>query len=340
MINPLNPEKVSELKSLLLRKNTFLIATHLNADGDAIGSSLALALVLKKMGKSVQVVTSNDYPAFLKWMEGNDMVLVHRHQSNQVKNAAARAEVLLCLDFNDPKRLDTAQEDVMNSPAYRVLIDHHPNPVDFANLVLSETSYGSTAELLYSLLLGMGFEKYMDAGIAACVYAGILTDTGGFSYSCSYPEVWKTVAALMAYGIDKDLIHSLVYDNYSKERMRLMGYCLYEKMLVFPEYNTAVISLSKAEMDSFNHQPGDTEGFVNLPFNIKGIRFSVLFLEKKNHIKISFRSRGSFNVNKFANDHFRGGGHVNASGGEWDKPLDEAVKRFINLLEHYKDQLQ
>ena len=186
----------------------------------------------------------------------------------------------------------------------------------------------------------LGYRHLIDKDIAECLYAGIMTDTGSFSYSCSYPEIWHTVAELLTWNIDRDRIHALVYDNYSEDRMRLMGYCLNEKMQIIPEYNTGIISLSREEMQRFNHQPGDTEGFVNLPFNIKGVRFTALFLEKQNHVKISFRSRGSFPVNAFSNDHFRGGGHVNAAGGEWDKPLDKAVERFISLLPLYKEDLQ
>lgn len=339
MIPKTDQNKLSELKSRLNNSSKILIATHFNADGDAIGSCLALFLILRKLNKDCMVVTANDYPAFLHWMKGNDEIAVHRSYPEKVKKFASEADLLVFLDFNEPKRLDAAADDILASPGYRILIDHHPYPHSFADLILSETAYGSTAEFLYNLILEMGMEEYIDTAVAECIYCGILTDTGAFSYACSYPEVWNTVALLMKYGINRDRINALVYDNYSEQRMRLMGYCLFEKMKVIPEYHTAYIALTQAELNRFNHQPGDTEGFVNLPFSIKGIRFSVLFLEKRKHIKISFRSRGGFAVNHFAMEHFRGGGHLNASGGEWDKPMEEAVKRFESLLKNYSRDL-
>ncbi len=329
-----------KLKTLIDQSTNILIGTHLNADGDAVGSTLAMAMVLKKLGKEVHVVTPNDYPAFLSWMAGSEMMMVYRNSPEKVKEVSSTADLLMFIDFNDPGRLEKAEKVFLSSGAPIVLIDHHPNPSVIADLVFSEPQYGSSAELVYKLICDMGFRTLIDKDIAECLYAGIMTDTGSFSYSCSYPEVWHTVADLMSWNIDRDAIHARVYDNYSQDRMRLMGYCLNEKMQIFPEFNTGIISLSREEMAKFNHQPGDTEGFVNLPFNIKGIKFTAMFIEKHNHVKISFRSRGKFPVNIFSSDHFHGGGHVNASGGEWDKPLEKAVERFISLLPLYKEDLK
>jgi phosphoesterase RecJ-like protein len=331
---------IGKLSELIERSRNILIGTHLNADGDAIGSTLALALIFRKLGKSVKVVTPNDYPAFLQWMTGSEMMLVYRSSREQVRELVEKADLMIFVDFNDPKRLEKSQDILLSREVPRILIDHHPDPVDFTDLVFSEPTFGSCAELIYRIILDAGFRPLMDRDIAACLYAGIMTDTGSFSYSCSYPEIWHTVAELMSWDFDRDRIHALVYDNYSEKRMRLMGYCLNEKMRIFPEYSTGLISLSRREMEQFEHQPGDTEGFVNLPFNIKGVKFTALFLEKNNHVKISFRSRGTFAVNAFSRKHFRGGGHLNAAGGEWDKPLDEAVERFISLLPSYKAKLK
>ncbi len=339
-MNQENKNSLEKLKTLTGSAGNILIATHLNADGDAIGSSLAMAMVLRKLGKEVMVVTPNDYPAFLRWMAGSEMVTVYRSFREKVKTFAEKSDIMIFIDFNDPGRLEKAEEIILSADVPRILIDHHPDPKDFATLVFSEPSYGSSAELVYRIICDMGFRELIDKDIAECLYTAIMTDTGSFSYSCSYPEVWHTVAELMSWKIDRDRIHALVYDNYSEDRMRLMGYCLNEKMKIFPEFNTGIISLSRKEMDSFNHQPGDTEGFVNLPFNIKGIKFTALFLEKQNHVKISFRSRGNFPVNNFSRDHFRGGGHLNAAGGEWEKPLEKAIERFISLLPSYKAELE
>jgi bifunctional oligoribonuclease and PAP phosphatase NrnA len=177
----------------------------------------------------------------------------------------------------------------------------------------------------------------MDFDIATCLFTGIMTDTGCFSFNSSYPEVYISVAELLSFGIDKDYIYSKIYDNFSESRMRLMGYCLYEKMVLLPGARVAYICLSEDEMKRFSHSPGDTEGFVNLPFSIKGVIFAALFIEKKDHVKISFRSRGNFPANEFSNKHFSGGGHLNAAGGESKEPIDKVIEKFTSSLLLYKE---
>lgn len=335
----INKEKINRFKNLLGKSDNILLATHVNADGDAIGTSLAMALLLKKLGKMVHLIVPNDFPSFLQWIPGQEMICVFYKQEEKVKNLVESAELLICLDFNDPKRLAEAQKVVFSKKLPTVLIDHHPNPQPFSDIEFSETRFGSASELLYNVIQALGYDKLIDKQIAEALFTGIMTDTGNFSFACSYPEVWETVAKLLQYGVDKNEIFSKVYDNFSADRMRLMGFCLNEKMKIYPEFNTAVISLSKDELTRFNHKPGDTEGFVNLPFSIKGIKFTVLFLEKSDHVKISFRSRGNFSVNDFSLKNFRGGGHVNAAGGEWDKPLNKVIEKFEAILPLYKDEL-
>lgn len=335
----INNDKLIRFKDLILKSNNILLATHVNADGDAIGTSLAMALFLKKLGKQANLIVPNDFPAFLQWIPGQEMITVFRKHEAQVKKLVEKADLLICLDFNDPERLAAARETVFSGQMPVVLIDHHPNPKPFSQIEFSETRYGSASELLYNILIGMGFENMIDKEIAEAIFTGIMTDTGNFSFACSYPEVWITISRLLEKGVDKNEIFSKVYDNFSADRMRLMGFCLNEKMKIYPEYNTAIISLTKDEMKKFNHKPGDTEGFVNMPFSIKGIKFTALFLEKSDHIKISFRSRGTFSVNDFSMKNFKGGGHVNAAGGEWDKPMDKVIERFEALLPEYKNEL-
>ncbi len=336
----INKEVIKKLKDVLKNSSKILITTHLNADGDAVGSSLALASLLKKLGKDVRIMTPNDFPEFLRWLPGQDMIIIHLKKPKETQIWAEKADLIFSIDYNDPKRLKYAEKIILGSKAYKVLIDHHPNPVNFADLFISHTEFGSAAELVYYLIMELGFADLIDRDIATCLFAGIMTDTGCFSYNCSYPEVFNTIARLMEYGIDKDNIYNKIYDNYSESRMRLMGYCLNEKMRVVHDYNTAYIFLSMEELKRFDHSPGDTEGFVNLPFSIKGIRFSALFIEKKDHIKISFRSRGRFDVNDFSSKYFNGGGHLNASGGEWKQSSDETIKRFVELLPIVSDQLK
>jgi len=330
---------VKEFKQLIESSDSILLATHVNADGDAIGTSLALAMVLKKLGKKVNVVVPNDFPEFLRWLPGNDLISVYFKEEKKVRSLVKSAQLLVCLDFNDPDRLAKAEKDILAFNGKKVLIDHHPNPKQFTDLTISDTGLGSAAKLLFYVLREMNYDHLIDKDIAEALYVGIMTDTGNFNFASSYPEVWETVAELIKLGICKDEIYARVYDNFSVDRMKLMGYCLNEKMTIIPGSKAAYISLSLEEMKKFNHQPGDTEGFVNLPFSIRGVKLSALFLEKNDKIKVSLRSRGDFSVNDFSANHFRGGGHKNAAGGEWDKPMDEAIQRFVMLLEEYKNEL-
>lgn len=328
------------LKERIEASQNILITTHVNSDGDAIGSTLAMKGILKKLSKIVHIVTPNDFPGFLQWMEGAEDILIYYHSKQKVKDLAKNADLILCIDYNDSKRLENAEKTILESRAYKILIDHHPDPGNFTDLVISDLSPGSSAEVIYSLIKDMGYDHLIDKPIAESLYTGVMTDTGNFSFASSYPGVWIMVAELLEKGIDKDRIYSLVYDNYSEKRMRMMGYCLNEKMQVFPELNTAVIGLTKQEMEKFDHVPGDTEGFVNLPFSIKGIKLTALFLEKKDHVRISMRSRGNFSVNKLSRKHFNGGGHLNAAGGELKMSVEEAIKTFHKILSQYKEDLE
>jgi len=339
-LKALNQLVISELKELLRNSKNILITTHHNSDGDAIGSTIGLATVLRKVGKNVNIITPNEYPHFLKWMKGSEMITIFKGNEEKVKIMSDKADILFCVDYNDPSRLKNASEVIFASKAPVVLIDHHPEPRDFADITISETDLGSASELVYHVICQLGLSEHIDIDVASALYVGIMTDTGCFSFSCSYPGVFEVVANLIGYGIPKDEIHAKIYDNYSDSRIRLMGYCLNEKMVILPEYSTAYISLTQCELERFNHMPGDTEGFVNLPFSIKGIKLTALFIEKKDHVKMSFRSRGDFSVNELAKNNFRGGGHVNAAGAEWDLTIENTIQRFVELLPRYADQLK
>jgi bifunctional oligoribonuclease and PAP phosphatase NrnA len=224
---------------------------------------------------------------------------------------------------------------ITRSGAFRILIDHHPNPSDFADIIISDTLASSTAELVLRFIELAGEPGLIDNVIATCLYAGIMSDTGSFNYNSSQPETYRVLAELLKRGIDKDFIYSMVYDNYSENRMRLLGYCLLEKMVVLPEHKTAYISLSLKEKKQYNYLRGDAEGFVNYPLSIRGIVFVAFFMENDDHVKLSFRSKGGFDTNKFAQENFDGGGHINASGGESKLSLPEAINKFVSLLPHY-----
>ena len=227
----------------------------------------------------------------------------------------------------------------MSSEAYTVLIDHHQNPVSFTDLTISETWRGSAGEMIYLLIKDIGGAKFLDKQIATCLYVAIITDTGNFRYGSSYAEIFNVAGELMEYGIEKNEIFTNIYDSYSENRMKLMGYCMSEKMVVLSEFNAAHISITMEEMDRFDHKVGDTEGFVNIPFSIKGIKVTALFIEKKNHVKISLRSKGNFSVDALASEYFKGGGHINAAGGESDLSLEDTIRKFETVIAKYKDEI-
>jgi len=338
-VKSIEKNTITQLKNTIQDSSKPLIITHYNPDGDAIGSALAFYHYLVKKGKDPVVVSPNDYPEFLHWMPGNDKVIVYKRNTGTVLNAIKDADVIFCLDFNTPERTEGLEKYITEAKGKKVLIDHHPNPNEFADIIVSETSYSSTAEMVYHVIESLGDEEVIDKNIAECIYTGIMTDTGSFNYNSSNPYTYHVVSKLIGFGIDKDKIYWNIYDNYSTDRMRLLGYCLFKKMQVLDDYKTAYITISLKEQKEFNFAPGDSEGFVNYPLSIKGIRFTAIFMEKEKNIKISFRSKGQFAVNKFAEKHFQGGGHINASGGYSYDTLENTINKFVNLLAEYKEEL-
>ncbi len=313
--------------------------THINPDGDAIGSLLGLYHYFMQHGFKTYAIAPNNFPSFLKWLPGADKIVCFSREKERADEMIQEADVIFNLDFNDPERLGEMSKLITRSNAIKILIDHHPNPKTFNHLDISDTSVSSTAELIYLLLARLDNKPFLTREVAENLYTGIMTDTGCFSYNSSFGQTFRVTADLLESGIDKEIIFDRVYNNFSEDRMRLAGYALNRKMVVLKKYHTAYIWLTKKELRQFNHSLGDTEGFVNMPLSIEGIRFSALFIEKENHVKISFRSKGSFPVNRFAERHFNGGGHRNASGGESPEDLDNTLQRFEALLNDYQNQL-
>jgi len=315
------------------------VLTHANPDGDAIGSSLALALALEKKGVEARVVIPDGLPDFLRWLPGIERSTTFAYKQEKAIEIIEGADLIFCLDFNDPKRLNGVEQHLHQSEAKKVLIDHHQDPVKFTDILISETWRGSVGEMIYLFMNEVFQADLMDKDIATCLYVAIMTDTGNFNYASSYPEIFHIVGELMKYGLEKDRIYSKVYDAFTEDRMRLQGYCMMEKMVVLPKYHTAYISLTDEELKRFNHRKGDTEGFVNIPFSVKGVRFTALFIEKKDRIKVSFRSRGSFPVHRVAAEHYHGGGHINAAGGDSFTSMKETLAGFESLLPGYANLL-
>ncbi len=330
-----------QIRRLILESRSVAITSHHNPDGDAVGSVIALSLLLRKLGKDCLAVVPNDYPAFLKWMPGSNSVTIFKHETDSCRDFIARADLIFCLDYNALHRTVDMENDLRNARGTRILIDQHLEPVisDFSFLY-SETATSSTGELVYRFIQMTGFNDLIDHDIAAAIFVGIMTDTGSFSYSCNYPETFDIVARLMAHGISADRIHRLVYDTYSESRLRLLGYCLSEKLVILPDFQTAYIALSKEELHKFNHQVGDTEGVVNYALSIEGVKVAVLMTERKDRIRLSFRSKGTFSVNRMAREHFSGGGHLNAAGGDSFLTLAGTIEKLISVLPQYAGDIR
>jgi len=331
---------LQQFKDILASARKPAVVTHYDPDGDAIGSALGMALYLgKKVRRKVPVLVPNVDPAFLQWLPGHDQIIFYDRDPDACTRVIRDSDVFFLVDFNVRNRLKKMESCVFTSRIPSVLIDHHPEPDIPAILVISDTERSSTAELIYDLIHECGDAGMIDTPIAVNLFTGIMTDTGCFSYNASRPRTFEITAKLLQFPFEKDEVYRKVYDFYSEQRMRLMGYCLHEKMTVIPDCHTAYIALTKKELEDFSHEPGDTEGFVNLPFSIRGTLITALFTEKDDHVKISFRSRGSFAVNTFASRYFSGGGHYHAAGGEYPLPLDAAVQKFTELIQKHKNEI-
>jgi bifunctional oligoribonuclease and PAP phosphatase NrnA len=334
-------QNIAAFKEFLSKPRRAVIVTHFKPDADALGSSLGLAGYLKKKGHAVNVITPSDYPDFLTWMPGNsDVLIFNREKAKNAETLIENSEIVFCLDFSSLKRINELGTMVERSKSKKVLIDHHLEPEKFAEFEQWDSTAASTAELVYELIVQSGDESLIDGNIANCLYAGLMTDTGGFRHPNTTKKVFEIAAGLVDHGADPAKVSKLIYDTNTLERLRLMGFVLSEKLIVLPQYNTAYMALTAEELKKFGSQTGDTEGLVNYGLSIKGIKLSVLISDRKENIKLSLRSLGEFSVNEFARKHFEGGGHKNAAGGQTNLSLDETVKKFLDLLPQYKDQLQ
>jgi phosphoesterase RecJ-like protein len=330
---------LTDIIRLLEIPRKILITTHTNPDGDAIGSSLAMYGYLKKKGHDVSVIIPDTDPAFLFWMPFHSSILVYCDQEEECLRRIEQAEIIFCLDYNGLGRLSGAEKPVRNSDALKILIDHHRDPAPEFTHMISVIETSSTSELVYDFISGCGDADQIDQNIAACIYSGIITDTGSFSYSCNYEKTYLITADLYHKGIDGEHIHRLIYDTYSEERLRLLGYSISEKLVVLDEFHTAYIYLSKDDLNRFNYQVGDTEDVVNYALSIEGINLAALFSERDGVVRVSFRSKGNFSVNDIARKFFNGGGHINAAGATSYLSLEETVRIFVENLPDYKDKL-
>jgi bifunctional oligoribonuclease and PAP phosphatase NrnA len=331
----LSESSISYFQKLLSDKSDVLITTHYNPDGDAVGSSLALYHFLETQGISANVLIPNELPSFLQWMPAVENAIIFSENPELGTKLIASADIIFCMDYNALSRVKLFTNELKAASATKVIIDHHIQPDNEFDLSFSVTSVSSTSELLFQLLCEAGFSSTLTKQMAECLFVGIMTDTGSFSYACNRPETFEITANLMKTGMDLQRIHRLVYDTYSESRMRLLGHCLGSNMKVLPEFATAYIWLTKEDLENYNYQQGDTEGVVNYALSIENVAVAALFTERDDRIRVSLRSKGDFSVNEFARTHFNGGGHLNAAGGDVFKSMPEALSWFESLLPQY-----
>lgn len=333
-------QSILEITSDLSRANNIVIVPHKGPDGDAIGSSLGLYHFLKEKGHHVSVIAPNDYPDFLKWLPGQEDILIYEKDYMVCKPLITNADIIFTLDFNDLRRSGDMQEPLSEANATFIMIDHHPEPADYADHTYSDTTMSSTCQMVYQFIKKLRSVKNITPEIATCLYTGIMTDTGSFRFRSTSSETHRVIADLIDKGADNANIHQQIYDTSSENRLKLLGTAL-QNIRVNKDLRTAYITLSQEELDKNNFRKGDTEGFVNYGLSLEGIIFAAIFIEHKAEgiIKISFRSKGTFNVNEFSRAHFHGGGHVNAAGGKSTISLEETVIKFNSTLPQYREQL-
>jgi len=326
-------EAVLAIQNILATPKKIAIIPHRSPDGDAMGSTLALYHFLLKLNHNPVVISPNEFPNFLAWLPGSETVLIYESDKENCTKILNEAELVFTLDFNALHRTGEMEQVLNKLSAPMIMIDHHQKPDTYAMVTYSDTSIGSTCEMIYNLISFLDKKALLDKTIATCIYTGITTDSGSFRFSSTTSTTHRIAAELIDLGINNSEIHNLLFDDNSANRLQLLGRAL-QNIKVFPEYKTSYITLSQKELDEFQYQKGDTEGIVNYGLSIKGIHFSAIFIEHRdeNIIKISLRSQGNFDVNQFAREHFNGGGHINAAGGKSYESMKATTNKFEDLI--------
>ena len=344
MLTPiLSQKELFSLLQIIKDCRNVVICSHRGPDGDAMGSSIGWAEYLRHLGKQVTIVMPNPCPDFLRWMPGSQAVKFYSESAEEVERAFKQADLIFLMDMNGVQRLQDMAVLVEKSKAKRVIIDHHLDPQQDVDLIISYPKMSSTSELVLRMLYQMGGYDQMSRSGAACIYTGMMTDTGAFTYASNRPAVYECIGKLLACGIDKDKIYRNVFWTASPARMKLMGYMLYVKMELVPQMHASIMTLTNSERRLFGIKNGDTEGFVNMPLQIMGMRLSVFLAEDTEHpgvIKVSLRSVDDFPCNEMAARFFNGGGHKNASGGRLQCNMEEAVKTVKNAIRAYETLLK
>lgn len=321
----------------ILESNHIVITSHKSPDGDSIGSSIAMFELCKALGKKAVICHPDPAPDFLLWLPGANDILSFEENENMVKENLQNADLIFCLDYNDASRVGKDMQPFLETAiGKKVMIDHHPNPSDFVAITLSESTICSTCQIIYDLIEYSENLELLNSAIGTAIYLGIMTDTGSFRFPSVQARTHQILGSLIENGVKHYEVHENVFDTNTLDRLRLRGYACSEKLEILPANQVAIISLTKEELQRFNHQKGDTEGLVNVALSIQGMRAAVLFTEGDGYVKISFRSKGKENpINVLASEYFSGGGHANAAGGRFDGTIEQAISLFKKVISNY-----
>ena len=340
--NIMTERECTLLRSLLDEAGTIVLCCHQNPDGDALGSMLAVGEVLRQQGKDTVMVVPDQYPDYLHWLPNSEKIVRYDKRKDYVDTLLKICDIVVCLDFNSPSRTDEMADALCASPAKKILIDHHPGPDIDAVLAISHPEASSTSELVFRVVWQLGWFEQQNKHFAIPVYTGMMTDTGGFTYNSSAPDIYFIISQLLTLHIDKDKIYRNVYHNYSENRLRLVGHVLCHRLVVDQERHAAYFTLTRDDLKHFHFIKGDAEGLVNMPLQIKGLKLSISLREdtdKDNLVWVSLRSVDQFPCNEVAARFFNGGGHLNASGGRLYCSIPEAVKIVQQAIDAFADEL-
>ena len=342
-IELLSEAEIATLQENIDNSNRIVICCHKSPDGDALGSSLAWAEYLRTQGKEPDIIVPDAYPDFLQWLPGTERIIRYdKHAADKADEMLQKADLIFCLDFNGTNRVDEMKYALEQSPAHKIMIDHHLDPSMDTVLTVSHPQMSSTSELVFRIIWQLGGFEEMSRKCAVCIYCGMMTDTGGFTYNSNQPEIFFIVSQLLTKGIDKDKIYRNVFNNFSPWAIRLRGYLMSQKLNIFNDLHAAYFTISRRDMRDFHFIKGDAEGLVNEPLKIKGMRLSISLREddrRDNTIWVSLRSVDDFPCNLVASEFFNGGGNLNASGGRLHCTLDEAERVVRRAFAHYEDLL-
>lgn len=329
----MNVNHLQKLKELLAKKPIISIIPHTKPDGDAIGSCLGLSLFLKHQGGQAKVISPTDYPDFLKWLPESEQVIIYPNNPEKAQEHIEKSELIFTLDFNSLNRAEPLASMLRASSATFVMIDHHQQPQTYAKFTFSNPEASSTCQMVYEFIEALGEKNAINQQMATCLLTGIITDTGSFQYSLTTPSTLKAAAFLMEKGANPTQITDLVFNSYSLNRLKLLGHTL-DSLTFLPEYRTAYMAISSADLRKFNFQRGDTEGFVNYGLKIQQAELAVIFIqeEQEGFVKLSLRSKNNLDVNVFARTFFDGGGHINAAGGRVQGNVNQAIDYFLKVL--------